>query len=51
MVGTLENIRATLEKCRGIIEIVFIWWKGLFENIMIKEGFFCKRPKGGGTIN
>jgi hypothetical protein len=41
--GILENIRATLEKCRGIIEIVFIWWKGLFVNIIKGRDSFAKR--------
>ena len=34
MVVILENNRAILKKVRGLFRIKFIWWKGLFWNII-----------------
>ena len=45
MVVIFENIGATLEKCRGIIEIMLLWWKGLFGNIIQGRDSFAKRVK------
>ena len=43
MVVIFENIGATLEKCRDIIEVVLLWWKGLFVNIIKGRDLFAKR--------
>ena len=45
MVVIFENIGVTLEKYRGIIEIMLLWWKGLFANIIKGQGFICKKVK------
>ena len=45
MVVIFENIGATLEKYRGIIEIVLLWWKGLFANIIKGRDSFAKKGK------
>ena len=34
MIGISENIRAIPKKVRGLFRIKFIWWKGLFWNII-----------------
>jgi len=40
-----ENIGAILEKCRGIIEIVLLWWKGFSCEYNKGQGFICKKVK------
>ena len=42
MIGILENNRAILKKGRGIFGILFIWWKGLFWNILKERVSFAK---------
>ena len=47
----LENIWAILERGRGIFINMFIWWKGLFWNIIKERVYFAKRLESGGTLN
>ena len=42
MVVTLENNQAILKKVRGLFRIKFIWWKGLFWNIIEGRVSFVK---------
>ena len=51
MIGILENIRAIPKKVRGLFRIKFIWWKGLFWNIIKGRVYFAKRLESGGTLN
>ena len=50
MVVIFENIGATLEKCRGIIKIVLLWWKGLFANIIKGKDLFAKGKRVEGLF-
>ena len=46
-----KNTRVTLKRGRGIFEILFIRWKGLFWNIIKERVYFAKRLESGGTLN
>ena len=50
MIGILENIRALLQKVRGLFRIKFIWWKGLFWNIIKERVSFAKRLERVGGL-
>ena len=50
LVVIFENIGATLEKCRGIIKIVLLWWKGLFANIIKGRDLFAKGKRVEGLF-
>ena len=41
MIRILEKVQATLERGRGLFEIMFIWWEGLFIK-RNKRGAFWK---------
>jgi len=45
-----ENIEATLENYRGIIEIMLLWWKGLFANIIKGRDLFAKGKRVEGLF-
>ena len=42
MIVILENTQLTLKKGRDIFGILFIWWKGLFWNIIKERVSFAK---------
>ena len=46
----LENIWAILERGKGIFMNMFIWWKGLFWNIIKERVSFAKRLESGRTL-
>ena len=46
----LENIWAILERGRGIFINMFIWWKGLFWNIIKGRDSFAKRLERVGGL-
>ena len=50
LIGILENIRAIPKKARGLFRIKFIWWKGLFWNIIKGRVYFAKRLKSGRAL-
>ena len=50
MIGISENIRAIPKKVRGLFRIMFIWWKGLFWNIIKGRVYFVKRLKSGRAL-
>ena len=45
MIIILENTQPTLKKGRDIFGILFIWWKGLFWNIIKGRVYFAKKAK------
>ena len=51
MIGISENIRAIPKMVRGLFRIKFIWWKGLFWNIIKERVYFAKRLESGRTLN
>ena len=50
MIIILENTRPSLKKGRDIFGILFIWWKGLFWNIIKERVSFAKRLERVGGL-
>ena len=48
MIVISRNIRGILERCRGLFGILFIWWKGLFWNIIKERVSFAKKARESG---
>ena len=46
----MGNVRAILKKVGGLFRIKFIWWKGLFWNIIKGRVYFAKRLKSGRAL-
>ena len=42
MIINFGNIRDILKRCRGLFKINYIWWKGLFANIIKGRDLFAK---------
>ena len=52
MIVISRNIWGILERCRGLFGILFIWWKGLFWNIIKERVSFAKSlERVGGLFN
>ena len=45
-----KNTRVTLKRGRGIFEILFIRWNGLFWNIIKERVSFAKRARESGLL-